>query len=353
MPAWRRTQNLNRTNVRDDDWMGFPSQDAHDPKNVGTTHPAHLKTGVVSFRLSTEERQYITLFCQDMGFRPCLRSRVTQASTDGGDMQGVEERTGELVVACCDGTVDLQMTDHALDAVSFEIDAPVPADRSDPVGSRRDNGPNAALAETVANGGAVVSLIGQQMIGLGVGQGYQVVERRAVGRFAAREVEGERDAGGITETMNFTGEPAPRATKSLFASPPFAPAAETWPRTVVLSMLWRELSAIAWARVVAAASQMPASRQRLKRWYMVIHFPYFSGTSRQGAPVRVRQRMPLMMGRLSDAGRLLRPRSGGNRSFRMRHSASLRSPRLKNASSPKRILESRFDSGVKNFVNRA
>lgn len=268
-------------------------------------------------------------------------------------MQSVEERTGELVVSCRDGAVDLQMADHALDAVSFEIDAPVPADRRGPVGARGDDRANTTRAEIVADSRAIVALVGKQMIGLGVGQGHQVVERRAVCRFAAREVERERDAGGITETMNFTGEPAPRAAKSLFASPPFAPAADTWPRTVVLSMLWRELSAIDWARVVATASQMPASRQRLNRWYTVIHFPYFSGTSRQGAPVRVRQRMPLMMGRLSDAGRLLRPRSGGKRSFNIRHSASLRSPRLKNASSPKRILESRFDSGVKNFVNRA
>jgi hypothetical protein len=37
----------------------------------------------------------------------------------------------------------------------------------------------------------------------------------------------------------------------------------------------------------------------------------------------------------------------------MRHSASLRSPRLKTASPPKRILESRFDPDVKNYVNRA
>jgi hypothetical protein len=50
-------------------------------------------------------------------------------------------------------------------------------------------------------------------------------------------MEDERDALGITETMNFTGEPAPRAAKRLFVSPPFAPAAETWPRIVVESML--------------------------------------------------------------------------------------------------------------------
>ena len=96
----------------------------------------------------------------------------------------------------------------------------------------------------------------------------------------------------------------------------------------------------------------PAALQRRKRWYTVIHFPYFSGTSRQGAPVRIRQRMPFTMGRLSDAGRLLRPRSGGNRSFNTCHSVSLRSPRLKNASLPRGILESNPDSGANHFVNR-
>jgi hypothetical protein len=59
----------------------------------------------------------------------------------------------------------------------------------------------------------------------------------AVRRFAAGEVEAERSAEGVTDTMTFTGEPAPRAAKRLFASPPFALAADTWPRTVVESML--------------------------------------------------------------------------------------------------------------------
>jgi hypothetical protein len=60
---------------------------------------------------------------------------------------------------------------------------------------------------------------------------------RAVRRFARREVEGDGTASGISETMNFTGEPAPRAPKSSSMNPPFLPAAETWARTVVLSML--------------------------------------------------------------------------------------------------------------------
>jgi len=84
---------------------------------------------------------------------------------------------------------------------------------------------------------AVVALVGDQGAGGAVGQVDQRVVALAVRRLAAGEVEGERASLGIAETMNLTGEPAPRAAKRLCASPPFAPAAETWPRTVVESML--------------------------------------------------------------------------------------------------------------------
>ncbi len=268
-------------------------------------------------------------------------------------MKDIEEGPGKLVVSGCDGSVDLEVADHALDAIALTIDTAVPADHARAVRARWDGGTNAIVAERFANRVGVVAFVGKQVIRFVFGKRPYGFECGAVRRFAAGEVEDERDAAGITETMNFTGEPAPRAAKSLFASPPFAPAAETWPRTVVLSMLWRELSAIAPASVEATASQTPASLQRRKRWYTVIHFPYFSGTSRHGAPVRMRHKMPLTTVRLSKAGRLLRPRSDGSKSFNRRHSASLRSPRLTEPSSPRGILESKFESGVNHFVNMA
>lgn len=267
-------------------------------------------------------------------------------------MECVEEGSCELVVTRSDGSVDLEMADHAFDVVTPAVDTPVPADGGFAMRPGWDSGTDALIAQRGADRVGVVALVGEQVGGGRLGKSGYGLKRRAVCRFAGREVEAERDASGITETMNFTAEPAPRAAKSLFASPPFAPAAETWPRTVVLSMLWRELSAIAWAKVVATTSQTPASLQRRKRWYTVIHLPYFSGTSRHGAPVRMRHKMPFTIGRLSCAGRPLRPRSAGSRPVSRRHSASLRSPRLKNPSSPRGILESRIESHVNHFVNR-
>jgi len=142
-------------------------------------------------------------------------------------MKGIEERSGKLVVSSGDGAADLEMADHALDAVAFAVDPLVPADSGLPIGFWRDDVTNAVGFELGPDGVGVVALVGQEISGLHFGERDDVFERRAVRGFTGREVEGEWEASGITETMNFTGEPAPRPAKSLFARPPFAPAAET------------------------------------------------------------------------------------------------------------------------------
>lgn len=129
------------------------------------------------------------------------------------------------------------MAEGALNAVALLVVAFVPADRGRAVGARRDDGADATLLEIVANGVGIVALVGEQRRAGLLWQLDQDFVRLAVGRFAGREVEAERDTAGVTDTVNLTGEPAPRLAKSLFASPPFAPAAETCPRTIVLSML--------------------------------------------------------------------------------------------------------------------
>src|SRR5277367_4216509 len=126
-------------------------------------------------------------------------------------MKRIEKGTGELVVTRCDGSIDLKMADHAFDHIAFLIDALVPANSGLPVRAWRDDGRDLVLSQEVSDGVAVVALVGEKMSGPRVGQGHHVFERRAVGCFATREVEDERDTFGITETMNFTGEPAPRA----------------------------------------------------------------------------------------------------------------------------------------------
>ena len=129
------------------------------------------------------------------------------------------------------------MADHPLDPISLAIEPFVVADRQFAVQLRWDDGFDASLLEVIADCIGVVGLVGEQGIRRLLGQIDQRVVALAVRRFARREFEGDGPTSGITETMNLTGEPAPRAAKSSLMSPPFPPAAETWARTVVESML--------------------------------------------------------------------------------------------------------------------
>lgn len=101
----------------------------------------------------------------------------------------------------------------------------------------RDDGLDLPFGEVGTDGVGIVALVGKQSIRRALGQDDQGVIRLAVCCLSAGQVEGERSSEGVSQAVKLTGEPAPRAAKSASMSPPFPPAAETWARTVVLSML--------------------------------------------------------------------------------------------------------------------
>ena len=70
-----------------------------------------------------------------------------------------------------------------------------------------------------------------------LGQADQGIICLAICRLITRQVAGDWSSEGISQAVKLTGEPTPRAAKSASMSSPFLPAAETWARTVVLSML--------------------------------------------------------------------------------------------------------------------
>lgn len=155
----------------------------------------------------------------------------------GRQVKHAEEGLGELVVACGQCAIDFEVPDHSFDTIAQAIEATAPGDGLEAHGARRDDRPDAAPAQITPDVIAVVALVGDDCPRPMVGQIDQGFVAFDVARFAAREVEAERSSATISETVNLTGEPAPRTAKRLFASPPFAPAAETWPRTVVVSRL--------------------------------------------------------------------------------------------------------------------
>ena len=153
------------------------------------------------------------------------------------DLDHAEKALGELVVAGGDGSVDLQMPEHALDAVAFLVEDAIVDDRCLAVRAARDDGIDPAPAQIVADGIGVVPFVAQQGGRLDLRQRDQRVVRLAVGGLPTGQMESERSPAGIGDAVNLTGKPAPRAAKSLSMSPPFTPAADTWARMVVLSML--------------------------------------------------------------------------------------------------------------------
>lgn len=46
----------------------------------------------------------------------------------GGEMNHAEETVGKLVVSGCDGAVDLEVAEHALDAIALPVERPIMLD---------------------------------------------------------------------------------------------------------------------------------------------------------------------------------------------------------------------------------
>ncbi len=151
-------------------------------------------------------------------------------------MKHPEETSGVLFVERLDSADDLVPVKAARDDTAPPTELFAVADRQFGVLSALENQRDAPGDEIVANGIAVVALVGDQRAGFAERQLDKSVVALAVRRFSANEMESERFSECLTDTENFTYEPAPRTTKRLFASPPVAPAADTWPRTVFGSM---------------------------------------------------------------------------------------------------------------------
>ena len=85
-------------------------------------------------------------------------------------MQHSEEALGELVIAGRDRPVDLQVAEHALDAVAVPIQALVPADRGRAMRPRRNDRADAAPLEIGTDRVGVVTLVAKQRCGHLLGQ---------------------------------------------------------------------------------------------------------------------------------------------------------------------------------------
>jgi hypothetical protein len=137
------------------------------------------------------------------------------------------------------------------------------------VGLVRDHRSNAALPRGLTVGLAGIAFVANGGAGLNVGSdAEQSFEMMRVGRLAPRQVEGDDVAGRIRFCVDFRCEPAARAPKRLSFLPPFAPATDTWARTMVESNIWiRCAEELIEASASKKASKTPALLSRSKRFH--------------------------------------------------------------------------------------
>ena len=192
---------------------------------------------------------------------------------------------GDCLFAAHGDTLEaLELADGLLDTRSEFVDPlrKEPASLLGVLPPGNDRG-DAARAGGVAVGLAVISLVGHRDARADI---RADVERRleldAVADLAAGEVEVEGASVEVGLEVDFGGEATARAPERLVLLPPFAPAAETCARAVVLSKNWTRCavslhSASNWKNT----SNTPERLSRQNRFQTLFQFPYSLGNARQ------------------------------------------------------------------------
>lgn len=144
---------------------------------------------------------------------------------DGSDGEEAEERQGGFVVARGDAAELLDLVEHALDPVPVPI-LPVVAGRRVPaVRLGRNDGQDALDEQAVPDIVTVISLVGDHGFGLAYIQIDQIGDGLEIRGFATGQREAERASLTVCAGVDLARKAAAASTKTLLASPPFAPAA--------------------------------------------------------------------------------------------------------------------------------
>ena len=134
-----------------------------------------------------------------------------------------------------DPPVVLHEAEQELDLVALLVELPVGRTLLEAGGFRRDHRQGASGRDGLQDGVGVVGLVGDHRLGgKAVEQGQGL---RRVALLPGGQAEGERVAEGVSGSVQLGGEAAARAAKRLLTFGFFAPAAQAWARTTVLSSI--------------------------------------------------------------------------------------------------------------------
>ena len=141
----------------------------------------------------------------------------------------------QFVEAGEDAAVVLDEAEQVLDLVALLIEVPVGRALVDAGGFGRDHRQGSARRHGLQDRVGVIGLVGDHRCGretVEQGQGL-----RGVALLPGGQAEGQRVAEAVGEGVQLAGEAAARAAKRLLAFAFFAPAAQAWARTTVLSSI--------------------------------------------------------------------------------------------------------------------
>src|SRR6185437_5613789 len=248
--------------------------------------------------------------------------------SNGGQHGEAKKAACGVIVAGGDAAAVLEAVDEALDAVAQGVPGAVDRVLHAAVLLGRDFGRCAPCPDILADRVAVIAAIGEQHFGIDVMLGHQIEIGGAVVGFPWRQKETDRKTRSVGPKVDLGREAAARTAKSLVLSPPFAPAAQWCARTMVLSIICRASPPPPSARAASIRSQSPLAVQRRNWRCTEFQLPNSSGRSRQGAPVRVIQKMASSVRRWSRAGRPCNGPLSVTNGSKNAHSSSLSRPRI-------------------------
>jgi len=133
--------------------------------------------------------------------------------------------SGQPVVAGGNSPEVLQPIERAFDAPAQLVEALAEAERLLPVAAVRNDRLGSALIQSLAQLGAIVSLVAEQAFRRLYSANKPRGDRTIV-CFASGQEDGYEAAFSICECVNLRVAPSARTANSLFLLPPFPPAAE-------------------------------------------------------------------------------------------------------------------------------
>jgi hypothetical protein len=149
----------------------------------------------------------------------------------------------QLLEAGEDAAVVLHEAEQDLDLVALLVEVPVGWALLDTGGSGRDHRQGSLGRDGSQDGVGVVGLVSDHR------RGGEAVEQgqglRGVTLLPGGQTEGQRVAQAVAGSVQLAGEAAARAAERLLACGFFAPAAQAWARTTVLSSITHSRSASA------------------------------------------------------------------------------------------------------------